>query len=357
LGGTWGPKGTRERKGVEVVGIGSEKHVAKLVFVGMGGLKIPLLFGDGSPAEQDQARDDPMTDLKTYAALARAPFLLLPVTLVICGAGAAAYEGSAYWIPTLLALVGLVPVHIAVNALNEWSDMRRGIDLKTVRTPFSGGSGTLPAGKAPVEAALRLGIAFAAVGLIIGLWFLTRIGPAFLPFLLFGALFVLGYTDALARIGVGEVAAGLGLGGLAVAGVAIVQEGLLGEVAIAASVPAFLMTFNLLLLNEFPDEAADREGGRKNLVLLLGRRAAARVYSIAALLVPIWIVWNVISGTFPMWALAGALPSLLLVKPILWAFGDTTTDVPIPALGANVMWNLATNTVLGIALLVAAILG
>ncbi len=94
-----------------------------------------------------------MPDLKTYAALARAPFLLLPVTLVLCGAGAAAYEGAVYWVPTLLCLVGLVAVHVAVNALNEWSDMRRGIDLNTVRTPFSGGSGTLPAGKASVGAA------------------------------------------------------------------------------------------------------------------------------------------------------------------------------------------------------------
>ena len=204
-----------------------------------------------------------MTDVKTYAALARAPFLLLPGDPGDLRSRSRSYEGNAYWVPTLLALVGLVAVHIAVNALNEWSDMRRGIDLKTVRTPFSGGSGTLPAGKAPVEAALRLGLVFAAVGLVIGLWFLSRIGPAFLPFLLFGAVFVLGYTDALARMGIGEVAAGLGLGGMAVAGVAMVQEGFLGEVALAASVPAFLMTFNLLLLNEFPDEAADREGGRK----------------------------------------------------------------------------------------------
>jgi 1,4-dihydroxy-2-naphthoate octaprenyltransferase len=297
-----------------------------------------------------------MTDLKTYAALARAPFLLLPVTLVVCGAGAAAYEDAAYWVPTLLALVGLVAVHVAVNALNEWSDMRRGIDLKTVRTPFSGGSGTLPAGKAPVGAALKLGLAAAFLGLIIGLWFLSRIGPAFLPFLLFGAVFVLGYTDALARIGVGEVAAGLGLGGLAVSGVAIVQGGLLGPVAIAASVPAFLMTFNLLLLNEFPDEAADREGGRKNLVLLLGRRGAAWVYAVAAVLVPVWIVGSVVTETFPAWALAGALPSVLLVKPLQWAFGDTEADVPIPALGANVTWNLATNALLGIGLFVAAVL-
>jgi 1,4-dihydroxy-2-naphthoate octaprenyltransferase len=298
-----------------------------------------------------------MTDFKTYAALARAPFLILPVTLVICGAGAAAYEGTAYWTPTLLALVGLVAVHISVNALNEWSDMRRGIDLNTVRTPFSGGSGTLPAGKAPVEAALRLGLIAAAVGLIIGLWFLSRIGPSFLPFMLFGAVFVLGYTDALARIGVGELAAGMGLGGLAVSGVAIVQEGLLGDVAIAASVPAFLMTFNLLLLNEFPDEAADKEGGRRNLVLLLGRRAAALIYALAALLVPAWIVWCVTRGTFPTWALAGAAPSVLLLQPLRWAFGDTANEVPIPALGANVIWNLATNTLLGAALLLAAVLG
>jgi 1,4-dihydroxy-2-naphthoate octaprenyltransferase len=298
-----------------------------------------------------------MTDVKTYAALARAPFLLLPVTLVICGAGAAAYEDTAYWVPTLLALVGLVSVHIAVNALNEWSDMRRGIDLKTVRTPFSGGSGTLPEGKAPVGAALRLGVFFAAVGLAIGIWFYSQIGAAFLPFLLFGAVFVSGYSDALARMGVGEVAAGLGLGGMAVSGVAIVQDGMLGGVALAASVPAFLMTFNLLLLNEFPDEAADREGGRRNLVLLLGRRPAALIYALAALAVPVWIVGTVLAGTFPVWALVGAIPSVLLVKPLKWAFGDTTADVPIPALGANVTWNLATNTLLGIALLVAAMSG
>ena len=295
-----------------------------------------------------------MTDLKTYAALARAPFLLLPVTLVVCGAGAAAYEHAVYWAPTLLSLIGLVSIHIAVNALNEWSDMRRGIDMNPRRTPFSGGSGTLPAGRAPLGAALGLGLFFAGVGLIIGLWFYYQIGAAFLPFLLFGAVFVLGYTDALARIGVGEVAAGLGLGGMAVAGVAMVQDGLLGEVALAASVPAFLMTFNLLLLNEFPDEEADREGGRRNLVIIFGRRAAAGIYAGAALLVPVWIVGNVMTGVFPVLALAGALPSLLLVRPLRWIFRDPRSPVPVPALAANVIWNLATNTLLGSGLFLAS---
>jgi 1,4-dihydroxy-2-naphthoate octaprenyltransferase len=297
-----------------------------------------------------------MTDVKTYAALARAPFLFLPVTLVVNGAGAAAYQGTLHWDSTLLALVGLVSVHIAVNALNEWSDMRRGIDLNTVRTPFSGGSGTLPEGKAPPEAALRLGLSAAILGLAIGLWFFDRIGTSFLPFLFMGAVFVFGYTDFLARVGMGEIAAGLGLGGMAVAGVAMVQDGILSGVAMAASVPAFLMTFNLLLLNEFPDEEADREGGRRNLVLLLGRKPAALVYALAAFLVPVWILLCAILNIFPLWVLLGALPSILLARPLGWALGDTSRPVSHAALGANVAWILATNTLLGAGLFLGAFL-
>jgi 1,4-dihydroxy-2-naphthoate octaprenyltransferase len=296
-----------------------------------------------------------MTGARAYAGLARAPFLLLPVTLVACGAGAAAFEGTFRWGATVIALVGLVAAHVAVNALNEWSDMRRGIDLATVRTPFSGGSGTLPSGAAPVASALALGLASAGVALLVGLWFLWQIGWVILPLLLAGALLVLGYTDFLARVGLGEMAAGLGLGGLAVVGTVLVQEGTVGGVGWAASAPAFLMTFNLLLLNEFPDEAADREGGRRNLVLILGRRRGALVYAAAALLVPAWILAMVLVGPLPGWALLGALPSALLLAPLRWAFGDTSADPPLPAMGANVIWNLATNTLLGAGLVWSAL--
>jgi 1,4-dihydroxy-2-naphthoate octaprenyltransferase len=297
-----------------------------------------------------------MARLKPYLGIARAPFLLLPVTLVLCGAGAGAYEGAVSWTRSLLALVALVSVHISVNALNEWSDMKRGIDLHTTPTPFSGGSGTLPRGEAPVSAALILGLSAAGPGLLAGLWFLHTVGWGFLPFLAGGAVLVLGYTDALARIGVGEIAAGLGLGGLAVAGTAFVQEGTLGASAVAASVPAFLMTFNLLLLNEFPDEEADREGGRRNLVLILGRSRAASIYALAALLTPTWILAAALAGTLPWLALLGALPSLLLVAPLRWALTDPAQAVPIPAMGSNVIWNLATNTLLGAGLFLAALL-
>ena len=176
-----------------------------------------------------------------------------------------------------------------------------------------------------------------------------------MPILVAGGFATLAYTNLLARAWIGEIAAGLGLGALPVIGTSMVMDGLVGQAAVAASVPAFLMTFNLLFLNEFPDEAADRSGGRRNLVLLLGRPLAARVYVAAALLVPLWIGGAVALGSLPPAALAALAPSVFLGKPVQWAVRNPEGDVPIPALAANVIWNLATNSVLAISLLAALV--
>jgi 1,4-dihydroxy-2-naphthoate octaprenyltransferase len=297
-----------------------------------------------------------MAGVKEYASVARAPFLLLSPTLVASGAAAAAWANGFSWSRTLLALIGLVALHMAVDILNEWSDMRTGIDLNTERTPFTGGSGTLPAGGMSPRAALVYGLVCAAVGLVIGLWFLREVGWVLLPIVVAGAVCVLAYTDVLARLGVGEIAAGFGLGAGPVIGSALVQDGSWNAAAVAAAVPAFFMTFNLLLLNEFPDETADREGGRRNLVILLGRRPAAWIYAIAGIATPLAIIVAVTLHVLPPLCLVATLPSLLLVKPLQWAFTAPESPVPIPALGANVVWNLATNTVMALTLVVASML-
>jgi 1,4-dihydroxy-2-naphthoate octaprenyltransferase len=297
-----------------------------------------------------------MNGLAPWLGIARAPFLLLPFTLVAAGAAAAAYEGAFGWGRTLLALVGLVLLHAAVNALNEASDMTTGIDLRTTRTPFSGGSGTLPAGRLSVRAARVFAYTCAAIGGLIGGWFALRLDPLFALLMAAGAASVLFYSDLFARTGVGEIFAGLGLGALPIWGAAWVQGPRPGPAALWAGIPGFFMTFNLLLLNEFPDEEADRAGGRRNLVLMLGRKGAALAYAAAAILTPASVAVAVLSGALPVHALAATLPSLLLAKPLRWALGDARQPVPIPALGANVAWNLATNAVLALALAAAVAL-
>jgi 1,4-dihydroxy-2-naphthoate octaprenyltransferase len=292
--------------------------------------------------------------LKAYLGVARANFLLLPVTLVAVGAAASAYDGAFDTVATVAAILGLVALHAAVNAFNEYSDFRRGIDLETERTPFSGGSGTLPGGE-PARIALGVGIGGSVFGAIVGAYFLYSIGPRLLPVYILGALCVLGYTDFLARIYLGEIFAGLGLGTLPVLGAAMVQGGELGPTAIAASIPPFFMTFNLLLLNEFPDEEADRRGGRKNLLTLFGRRNAARIYVLAGWLTKISLLVPVLTGTFPLVCLIALLPSAALIPPTRWALTQPAKPVPVPAMGANVLWNLATNVVLALCLALACL--
>jgi 1,4-dihydroxy-2-naphthoate octaprenyltransferase len=280
--------------------------------------------------------------------VSRPPFLILPITLVAAGAAAAAYDGVLAWSRTLLALGGLVALHIAVNALNEASDMRTGIDLETNRTPFSGGSGTLPAGATTWQVAMTYGLVMAGIGALVGIWFVIEVGWVLLPVILIGAVAVLAYSDLFVKLTMGELFAGAGLGALPVLGTALVQDGSLGPAAVAASIPAFFMTFNLLLLNEFPDSKADRAGGRRHLVILLGRRGAALVYALAAVAVPAAILATVAVRVLPVYALVGLLPSLLLVGPLRWALGQPEAPVPVAALGANVAWNLGTNALLAL---------
>lgn len=299
-----------------------------------------------------------MSNIRAVAGVARAPFLLLPFTLVASGAAAAAYNDRASVLASLLALVGLVALHAAVNAYNEASDMRSGIDLHTARTPFSGGSGTLPSGAMSVRGAVIVGVVGSLIGLLVGLYFLRQIGWWPLgAIMVLGALAVVIYTNVFARSGVGEIFAGLGLGLLPVVGTALVQRGVIGPAAWAAGIPAFLMTFNLLLLNEFPDEAADKAGGRRNLVLLFGRRGAALVYAAAAIGTPVAIAVAVAIGALPAPALLGCLPFWFAVPAVRWALSRPQEAVALPAMGGNVIWNLATNTLLAVGMGLAAYLG
>ena len=293
-----------------------------------------------------------MASLSAFLAVARAPFLLLPVTLIAVGTMAARLEAPVSWSRAILALAGLISLHMAVNIFNELSDMRRGIDLETTRTPFSGGSGALPAGLISMKTALVFGIVCSLAGLLVGIYFFRIFGLPMLILMVAGAGLVIGYTDLLARIGVGEIAAGLGLGGLPVIGAALVQHGYPGPAALAAAVPATLMTFNLLLLNEFPDEEADRRGGRRNLLLLFGRRVAARAYVLALCLTPLSLVGAILAGFLPPVSLLAAGPSLLLVRPAILLLRNPEDMPPLSSLAANVKWNLMTNTILALCLFV-----
>ena len=84
--------------------------------------------------------------IKAIMGIIRAPFLLLAPACVSVGVASAYREtGTIHWIQVVMVLIGAVSAHACVNAFNEYFDFKSGLDAKTDKTPFSGGSGTLPA--------------------------------------------------------------------------------------------------------------------------------------------------------------------------------------------------------------------
>jgi 1,4-dihydroxy-2-naphthoate octaprenyltransferase len=289
--------------------------------------------------------------VKTWMKQIRSPFLLLPVVLTMYGIALAYFQsnGNINWDFSILAGFGLVALHISVNVFNEYFDYKSGIDFETNRTPFSGGSGVLPAGENRTRSALLAAIFTLVLGGGIGFYLFTKTGWPLLILGIIGVVIVVSYTSFLSKIMVGEIAAGLGLGTLPVLGIQYVNTLTISTDAIIAAVPSGFLVFNLLLLNEFPDADADKKGGRRHLVIVFGKKIARWIYTSVGLGVFIWISVWVIFDRMPIWALLSLLILPVCIRACVGAIRDYNSfEKLIPAQGMNVMVTLVTQVLLAI---------
>ena len=150
----------------------------------------------------------------------RLPFLLLTPACVAVGVATAHWQtGASNHLLALLVLVGALASHISVNAFNEYFDFRSGLDAKTERTPFSGGSGTLPNHPELATGTLWLAVIALVVAALIGVYVMWLRGWLLFPLGACGLLLVLTYTTWWAyRPVLCLIAPGLGFGLLMVMG-------------------------------------------------------------------------------------------------------------------------------------------
>jgi 1,4-dihydroxy-2-naphthoate octaprenyltransferase len=293
--------------------------------------------------------------LKAWLLEIRAPFLLLPVTLSFVGSSLAIYEGHFDSFRFLLFTAVLVLFHVSVNTLNEYYDYKTGIDQNTTRTMFSGGSGMLQAGLLKPEKVLQVALICFVAGAALSAYVLYVVGVILLPIIILGMIFVAFYTQLFARIMLGEIVAGLGLGFLPVLGAYMIQTSSVSLESIFLSILAGILTFNLLFLNEFPDLDADAKGGRKNLVMALGTRESASLYSGLTLSVYGVICLGILAGIFPLFTAIGLLTVPLAFKASRMSRRNPKIlDGFVPALKANVQIILITQALLAVGYLLAA---
>lgn len=297
-----------------------------------------------------------LTQTQALTGPMRLPFLLLTPACVLLGLAAAVYQtGSVRLDLAALVLVGALAAHISVNALNEYFDFRSGLDHRTRRTPFSGGSGTLPLSPSHAPHALATGLISLGITAAIGIYFVWLHGPALLPLGLAGLLLIAAYTPWLTRSPLlCLVAPGLGFGTFMAMGTAFALTGAYSWAAFAASLVPFFLVSNLLLLNQFPDVEADRTIGRYHLPIQIGRQKSSYVYAAFLSLTYLAIVAAVLLQVLPPLALLGLLTLPIALRAAQGAirFAEQI-DKLIPYLAQNVILNLVTPILVSIGLLLS----
>ncbi|MBS3102097.1 prenyltransferase [Candidatus Woesearchaeota archaeon] len=234
-----------------------------------------------------------MGKLKSWLMELRAPFLTVTIIPVILGALVAKSHFGAINYPFLaLALLGAVFIHLGTNIINDYFDYKKGTDNINVEfiRPFSGGSRMVQNKLLSEKEVLAGAIIFFILGLLIGIYLAFKVGIIVFYLGIFGILSAILYSAFLSSYFVGEALVGFNFGIIMALGSYYVQAKTINFDVVWISLPLALLTSLILWVNEFPDCKADRESGKKTMVVRLGRKNASLIYSVFLIFIFIYII-------------------------------------------------------------------
>lgn len=266
----------------------------------------------------------------------RPPFLTLAPLSCLVGLAYCNYLGfHINFLFAALSILGATFAAIAVNTINEYQDFQSGLDLNTNRTPFSGGSGLLKQHPHLATYVKKLAIIAISLVLAIGAFFIVTVGVTLIPIGILGLLIVITYTNFLNKHPwLCFIAPGLGFAVLMPVGAFVVQTGEWHFSLLAITLVPFLITNNLLLINQFPDISADKNVGRNHLAIHYGVTFARQVFALSLFAAIGCLLYFVASNLLPTLALITLLPlGLCLISLVyLYRLGDNIAQ-HLPAMG------------------------
>lgn len=225
------------------------------------------------------------------------------------GACMAAHDGPLAWRWLAYTVAGIFCLEVAKNASGELFDFDSGTDQAVRpedRSPFSGGKRVMVDGLLTrMQTRIVAEIAY-LLGIGIGLWIVIAREPSVLWFGLAGVALAFFYHAPPLKLsyrGLGEFAVAAVYGPGIVAGTYLVQRGTLTPQVLLVSLPLGLAIACFLWISEFPDFLADRDAGKMNGVVRLGRVRASQWFAGLVLLIQCLI------GLLPV----GGLPATVLI--------------------------------------------
>lgn len=203
--------------------------------------------------------------------------------------------------------------------LGEWNDLEGDRRNQSINQ-FSGGSRVLVEGTLPVWVSLLLGYGCLVGAILIGFYIYLQYQTDLRTLLLGGigiasGFFYSGKPFRWSSRGLGEILIGFCYGWLPIATGFFLFSGFFSQQVSLLSIPVSLSIFNVILINEFPDEQADRAIGKKNLVVRFGKERMGDLYLGLSLLAGFsFVKVLLVLGQPPSWLfiLSGVPLSLIL---------------------------------------------
>jgi 1,4-dihydroxy-2-naphthoate octaprenyltransferase len=184
---------------------------------------------------------------------------------------------------------------------------------------FSGGSRILVKGILPGWVSILPGYGCLVAAILTGLYIYLQYQTGPWTLLLggigiFSGFFYSGKPFQWSYRGIGEILIGFCYGWLPIATGFYLFTGFFSGQAFLLSIPVGLSIFNVILINEFPDEEADRAIGKRNLVVRFGRVRMSDLYLGLSILIGLsFIKVLLVVGQTPLWIfMLSAIPLMLI---------------------------------------------
>jgi 1,4-dihydroxy-2-naphthoate octaprenyltransferase len=249
-----------------------------------------------------------------WLVISRACVFSMTFTSAVIGlllaAGAGSFDG---WL-AFLSLLGLLAAHAVNNLLNDWTDVRKGIDTEDYpRAQYS--PHPILGGLTSMNGLLRMALALNLLDAAIMLYLISVRGPVVLAFAIGGLGLSLAYTGFLKRIGLGELTALVVWGPLMIGGTYFVITGGLPAGIWLATLPFGLAVASVLVGKHIDKRSADMGVGVRSLPVLLGEKRSLALNKVAFSLFFLLVVALVVLRVTGPWVLLTflALPRFVQV--------------------------------------------
>ena len=244
---------------------------------------------------------------------------------ILGGVVAWAITGEFYLLYFIITVLGVTINHISLNMTDDYFDYKHSVDQAKERekNPYSGGSGTLTTNLIQPKSMYRVLMLGYFITILLGLYLTATRGWWIFIIGAFGMGCAYFYTAPPIRYGYhgfGELSQLINFSLTIGLGAYYVQARHFSVEAAFALLPLGFMMFSMITINEIPDEADDRAGGKRNLVVIFGKKIAVWLYGISMVIAYLIVIITPIltSNTFWIYLSLITLPWFIKALSILF---------------------------------------